>query len=340
MQRSVLLNGAESAMGESTAFSPPTVAAASAAVILVVLGYLLHGGEDGWPCVRSLDHAVGARRWSWLDGVRRRSTRVGFLSRLPADSKYLLVGGCYDTLLAKALRCADDCLWVLLGLRLVRFRWGWMEKCGQATEATPLLRRVFGPQDEFREGVRALRRDWGEGAPFVRIRGLIASVELIHQGLRARRALVDYVSAHPEVVETPIVRPLILIGLPRTGTTILHRLLALDPASRCLRNFECLEPIPPPRLETHATDARISHAWDRWRKLGERPTFWRILYGRVWRASAIHRGDPPCILLQYIGESTVEDPCEWPVISAATRTGTLPVITVLGWYGGIRGECR
>ena len=36
---------------------------------------------------------------------------------------------------------------------------------------------------------------------------------------------------------------LLLIGLPRTGTTLLHRLLSLDPVVRTLRNWECISPV-------------------------------------------------------------------------------------------------
>ncbi|NIP24155.1 MAG: sulfotransferase, partial [Phycisphaerae bacterium] len=36
----------------------------------------------------------------------------------------------------------------------------------------------------------------------------------------------------PELFKRPLVPPLIVLGFPRSGTTLLHRLLALDPVGR------------------------------------------------------------------------------------------------------------
>jgi hypothetical protein len=44
--------------------------------------------------------------------------------------------------------------------------------------------------------------------------------------------------------------------MPRTGTTILHDILAQDPANRAPLTWECMFPSPPPRAETFATDPR------------------------------------------------------------------------------------
>ena len=43
--------------------------------------------------------------------------------------------------------------------------------------------------------------------------------------------------------------PLVVMGLPRTGTTFLHRLLALDPDNRCLETHELLDPLSERPLE-------------------------------------------------------------------------------------------
>lgn len=52
-------------------------------------------------------------------------------------------------------------------------------------------------------------------------------------------------------------RPIIITGLPRTGTTLLHSLLALDPASRVPLTWETMYPSPPPDSATYNTDRRI-----------------------------------------------------------------------------------
>ena len=51
---------------------------------------------------------------------------------------------------------------------------------------------------------------------------------------------------HPEIHEIEVTAPIIIAGLPRTGTTHLHNLLAADPALRYLPYWESIEPIPRP----------------------------------------------------------------------------------------------
>lgn len=62
---------------------------------------------------------------------------------------------------------------------------------------------------------------------------------------------------HPEILHVPIQRPIFILGMPRTGTTLLHNLLAQDPASRWLHLWELLSPSPPPNYHTRNTDPRI-----------------------------------------------------------------------------------
>ena len=49
-----------------------------------------------------------------------------------------------------------------------------------------------------------------------------------------------------------------MIGMGRTGTTILHDLLGQDPANRVPRTWEVDRPCPPPEAATHETDPRIA----------------------------------------------------------------------------------
>ena len=65
---------------------------------------------------------------------------------------------------------------------------------------------------------------------------------------------------HPEIQDVPVRRPLVITGLPRSGTTFLHRLTSEDPGGRTLLFWEQFEPAPPPRPETYATDPRIARA--------------------------------------------------------------------------------
>jgi hypothetical protein len=62
--------------------------------------------------------------------------------------------------------------------------------------------------------------------------------------LRNLLALRAFLEVHPDVACRPLGSPVVVTGLPRTGTTLLHNLLALDPAHRVLRFWEALHPIP------------------------------------------------------------------------------------------------
>ncbi len=62
--------------------------------------------------------------------------------------------------------------------------------------------------------------------------------------LSTRLRLTDLWKRRPEILEQPIERPLIIIGLPRSGTTILHRLLARDPMLRAAPFWELSMPLP------------------------------------------------------------------------------------------------
>ncbi len=62
---------------------------------------------------------------------------------------------------------------------------------------------------------------------------------------------------NPTITEGEIRRPVIITGLPRTGTTLLHSLLALDPANRAPLTWETMYPSPPPDASTYNTDRRI-----------------------------------------------------------------------------------
>ena len=51
----------------------------------------------------------------------------------------------------------------------------------------------------------------------------------------------------PAILDQPIERPIFITGLPRSGTTFLHRVLAEDPANRVPRVWELIHPYPAAR---------------------------------------------------------------------------------------------
>jgi hypothetical protein len=78
--------------------------------------------------------------------------------------------------------------------------------------------------------------------------------------LRGRLEVEHARRLRPELFEAPVERPLFVLGLPRTGTTALHALLAQDPASQVLEYWLAASPRPrPPRAEW-AKDPRFREA--------------------------------------------------------------------------------
>ena len=61
----------------------------------------------------------------------------------------------------------------------------------------------------------------------------------------------------PAIADERIVAPVFIIGFPRTGTTILHDILAQDPDSRAPLTWETMFPSPPPDAATFDADPRI-----------------------------------------------------------------------------------
>lgn len=63
---------------------------------------------------------------------------------------------------------------------------------------------------------------------------------------------------HPQIADQIISRPLFITGPPRTGTTLLHALLAQDISSRTPQIWEVMYPSPPPERVSYNYDPRIS----------------------------------------------------------------------------------
>ncbi len=87
------------------------------------------------------------------------------------------------------------------------------------------------------------------GKMFVRV--------MIVKTLMNRLKIEKYIKDNPDILKHPIIKPMVILGLPRTGTTLLHNLLAQDPNSRFLRCWEAMAPAPPPKARRFDTDMRI-----------------------------------------------------------------------------------
>ena len=87
--------------------------------------------------------------------------------------------------------------------------------------------------------------------------GVLSAELAIVAGLRNRLKIYDYIQQHPDVLEQEIVKPVFIVGLPRTGTTALHHMLNQDSANHTLRAWEAQDPVPPPEEATYRSDPRI-----------------------------------------------------------------------------------
>jgi len=83
---------------------------------------------------------------------------------------------------------------------------------------------------------------------------------MLTRQLVTRIQLHQWTKAHPEAAAERIERPWVILGLPRTGTSILSILLGLDPMVRPIRQWEARTPVPPATQATAALDPRIAEA--------------------------------------------------------------------------------
>lgn len=97
--------------------------------------------------------------------------------------------------------------------------------------------------------------------------GRIAVHGMLLDNLKLRLNLTEYRKQRPEVGQQKIIRPLFVLGLPRTGTTILYELLAQDPAHRAPSTWEVAQPIPPAQRHNYHTDFRISEVEQQVKKM-------------------------------------------------------------------------
>ncbi|MBA3303695.1 MAG: sulfotransferase [Acidimicrobiia bacterium] len=99
----------------------------------------------------------------------------------------------------------------------------------------------FG-DDRFREALAVLCGALMEEAGLSPVGVVIAHTQLVAL-LKNRLLIEDLLRRHPEIDDLTVNRPIVIAGLPRTGTTHLHNLLSADPGLRSLPYWESLEPV-------------------------------------------------------------------------------------------------
>jgi hypothetical protein len=110
----------------------------------------------------------------------------------------------------------------------------------------------------FREGIDVLlwALEHESGNPPERLAAVADS--LLLPALVKRLRLVDDRKRYPEIAAQPVRAPIVITGLPRTGSTHLQALLATRPGARSPLEWEMRQPSPPPQAATFAADPRIA----------------------------------------------------------------------------------
>ena len=113
----------------------------------------------------------------------------------------------------------------------------------------------FGPDhdDRYQEGLRVLLDSYRREAALTAV-GNKMTRALLRSALVARLLSERGWKQHPEHADVPIERPMFVTGMPRTGTTALHRLLTADPDHQGLELWLTEVPQPRPRRETWDSD--------------------------------------------------------------------------------------
>ena len=157
--------------------------------------------------------------------------------------------------------------------------------CAEAIEAAG--HSDFGADDDnFREALGVLLDSYGGEADLTRL-GATMTRHNLRSGLVARLLSEAAWKRYPAHVDVTVDRPIFVTGLPRTGTTALHRLLGADPAHQGLELWLAEYPQPrPPREE-----------WDSF------PEYRQL---QAYYAKA-HRENPEFLGLHYIAEDVLEE---------------------------------
>lgn len=123
-------------------------------------------------------------------------------------------------------------------------------------EATALAGSDDLGDDTWQEGLDVLLDSYANEARLHELGVEIAASGVVEY-LANRAGITAWRKDHPEIAQGPVDHPIFIVGQPRTGTTILYDLLALDPELRAPLTWEIDKPLPPPETATRDTDPRI-----------------------------------------------------------------------------------
>ncbi len=110
----------------------------------------------------------------------------------------------------------------------------------------------------FRDGLDALLWALRNESGIAPDRLTEVTAKLVLPGLVKRLRLAEDRNRYPEIAAQEVRAPIVITGLPRTGSTHLQALLATRPGTRSPLDWEMRLPSPPPTAATSRTDPRIA----------------------------------------------------------------------------------
>jgi len=154
-------------------------------------------------------------------------------------------------------------------VRLALAGWRGLERAGlgrASLEIDSLIaaaRRASGlhefADESFREALSRLVVSADEEAHLHPL-GRMAFRQGLVRNLVNRLRLEDLATRYPEIGTQPVSAPVFILGLQRTGTTMLHRLLTCEPTLRPLLSWEAMNPAPLPGRAEDERATRIRKA--------------------------------------------------------------------------------
>jgi hypothetical protein len=165
--------------------------------------------------------------------------------------------------------------------------------------------------DDYSDGLAVLLESYESDADLTPF-GRRAARAGLRGGLAARLKCEAGWEAHPEHIAVPIERPIFVTGLPRSGTTALHRLLTADPGHQGLELWLAEAPQPRPPRDTWAANP---------------------VFQRIQGAYAQHHVEHPEFMgVHYIAADTVEE-C-WQLLRQTMRSVAFECLAHLPSYSG------
>lgn len=123
--------------------------------------------------------------------------------------------------------------------------------------------------DDWQEPFEILCRALDEEADLHLFGRLMTRNELLLQ-LQNRLQIEATYKAHPEIENEVIEAPVIITGLPRSGTSILFELLSQDPQFGSPSSWETIISCPPPEVASYRNDPRaekVQHLLTQWNRV-------------------------------------------------------------------------